>query len=82
MLLWLWLVVMNVSPVAVSDTRGISNLQSAFGGIDIWGSNEVPKALYGAVGTCIKSQQRPVYSCSHCASDAGGSIDWALSGKK
>ena len=35
-----------------------------------------------AVDTCIKSQRRPVCSCSRCAPGAGDGIDCALSGKK
>ena len=35
-----------------------------------------------AVGICIKSQGRPVRSCSRCAAGAGGGIGCALPGKK
>ena len=65
-------------------------LQSACARMDIWSLCEIGKALSGAaycykncaVGTCIKSQGRPVWSCSRCARGAEGGIGWALSGKK
>ena len=72
----------DASPVVAPDTREVSDLQSACPRMDIEGLNELVKALCGAVGTCIKSQGRPVCSCSRCASGAGGVIGCALSGKK
>ena len=40
------------------------------------------KHYVALLGTCIKSQGRPVCSCSHCVPGAGGGIGCALSGKK
>ena len=82
LLLWLCLVVIDASPAAALDTREVLYLQSACARMDIWGLSEVAKALCGTVGTCIKSQERLVCSCSRCAPGAGGGIDCALSGKK
>ena len=72
----------DASPVAAPDTTEVLDLQSACARMDIWGLSEVAKALCGAVGTCIKSQGRPVCSCSRCAPGARGGIDCALLGKK
>ena len=82
-LLWLLcLVVIDASPVAAPDTNEVLDLQSACARMDIWGLSEVAKALCGTVGTCIKSQGRPVCSCSRCTPGAGGGIGCVLSGKK
>ena len=72
----------DASPVAAPDTREVLDLQSACARMDIWGLSEVAKALCGTVGTCIKSQGRPVCSCSRCTPGAGGGIGCVLSGKK
>ena len=82
LLLWLCLVVIDASPVAEPDTREVLDLQSVCPRMDIRDSGEVAKAFCGAVGIGIKSQGRPVCSCSCCATDAGGGIGCALSGKK
>ena len=90
LLWWGCLLVIDASPVAAPDTRDVPDLQSACTSMDIWSWSEVAKALCGAagcyencgVGTCIKSQGRPVCSCSFRTPGAGGSIDCALSGKK
>ena len=74
LLLWLWLIVIDASPVAAPDIREVLNLLSACARMDIWGLSEVAKALCGAVGTCIKSQGRSVCSCSRCALGAEGGI--------
>ena len=82
-ILWcLCLVVIDASPVAAPGSKGVPDLQSACARIDIWGLSEVAKALCGAVDTRIKCRGRPVCSCSRCATDAGGGIGCALSGKK
>ena len=75
LLVWLCLVVIDCSPVAVPETREVPDLLSACARIDIWRLHGVAKALCGAacyykncaVGTCIKSQGRPVCNCSRCA---------------
>ena len=72
----------DASPVAAPGSKGVPDLQSACARTDSWSLSEVAKALCGAVGTCIKSQGRPVCSCSRSAPGAGGRIDCALSGKK
>ena len=72
----------DASPVAAPDTREVPDLLSACARMDIRDSSEVAKAFCGAVGICIKSQGRPICSCSRCATDAGGGICCALSGKK
>ena len=85
-LLRLCLVVIEASPVAAPDTREVLDLQSACARMDMWGLSEVAKAACStaccykkcAVGTCIKSQRRPVCSCSRCAPGAGGGLDRAL----
>ena len=61
------MVVVDASPVAAPDTREVPDLSSACARMDVWDLSEVAKALCGAVGTCIKSQGRPVGSCSRCA---------------
>ena len=90
LLVWLCSVVIDASLVAAPDTKKVLDLQSACARIDIWRLHGVAKALCGAascfkncaVGTCIKSQGRPVCSCSRCALGAGGGIGCALSEKK
>ena len=72
----------DASPVTAPGTREVSDLLSACARMDLWGWSEVTKAACRAVGTCIKSQRRPVYSCSRCAPCAGGGIDCALLEKK
>ena len=72
----------DASPVTTPDTREFPDLPSACARMDTWGLSEVAKVLCGAVGTYIKSQGRPVSSCSRCAPGAGGGIGCALSGKK
>ena len=89
LLLCLCLVVIDASLAAV-PSGGVPDLLSACPRIDIWGSSEVAKALCGAtcyykncaIGICIKSQGRPVCSCSRCAPGAVGGIDCALSETK
>ena len=71
----------DASPVSV-PSRWVPDLQSACARMNIWGLREVAKALCGAVGACIKSQGRPVCSCSRWALGPGGGIGCALSGKK
>jgi hypothetical protein len=63
---WWCLFVIDASSAA-APSGGVPDLQSACARIDIWGSSEVAKALCGAVGTSIKSQGRPVCTCSRCA---------------
>lgn len=50
--------------------------------MDVWGLSKVAKALCDAVGTCVKSQGRPVCRCSRYAPGTWGDIGCALSGKK
>ena len=75
-------VVIDASSVAAPDIREVLDLQSAPAKIYTWDLSEVAKALRGAIDTCIKSQGRPVCSCSRGVSGAGGGIGYALSGKK
>jgi hypothetical protein len=82
LLLWLCMVVIDARAVATPDTRDVLDLQSARTRMDIWGLSEVAKALCGVVGACIKSQGRPVCSCSRCAPGTGGGIGCVLSRKK
>ena len=71
---------------ATSRSGGVPDLQSVCARMDIWGLSEVAKALCSAaccyqnyaIGTCIKSQGRPIYSCSRYAPGAGGGIGLAL----
>ena len=79
LLRWLCFVVIDASPAAALS-GGVPDLLPACSRIDIWGLSDVAKALCGT--TCIKSQERPVYSCSRCAPGAGGGIGCALSGKR
>ena len=72
----------DASPVAAPDTREVPDLLSACARMYICGSSDVANAFCGAVGTCVKSQERPVCSCFRCAPGAGGGIVCALSGKK
>jgi hypothetical protein len=74
--------VIDARPVAVPDTNEIPDLLSACARMDIRGFSEVAKALCDAVGTCIKSQERPVFGCSRCAPVAEGGVGCALSEKK
>jgi hypothetical protein len=74
--------VIDASTVAAPDTKEVPDLQSACARMDMWGLSEVAKALCGAVGSCIKSQGRPVCSCFRCATGAGGGIGCALSRKR
>ena len=81
---WLCLVVTDASPVA-SPSRGVPDLFTACARMDIWDWGEVAKTLCDAacaVSTLIKSQGRPVCSCSRCAPGVGGGIDCALSEKR
>ena len=55
----------DISPVAAPDAREVPDFQSGCARMDIQGLNEVAKALCGAA--CVKSQGRPVCSCSRCA---------------
>ena len=80
--MWLCLAVIDASPVAAPDTNEALDLQSACARMDIRGFSEAAKALCGAVGTWIKSQGRPVCSCSRCAPGVGGGISCALFGNK
>ena len=82
LLCWLCLVVIDASPVAAPDTSEVPDLQTACSRMDMWGLSEVAKALCNAVGTSIKSQGRPVCSCSRCALGAGDGIGCVLSGKR
>ena len=79
---YLCLVVIDAVPVTALDMRVVPDILSACARMGIWGLSEGAKALCGAVGICIKSQGRPVCSCSCCAPGAGGSIGCALSEKK
>ena len=72
----------DASPVAAPKTRELPDLQSACARMDIWGLSELSKVVCGGVGTCIRSQERPVCSCSRCTPDAGDGIGCALLGKK
>ena len=68
----------DASPVAAPDIKEVSDLLSACARMDIWGLSEVAKAWCGAAScykncaasTSIKSQGRPVCSCSRCAPGA------------
>ena len=62
LLVWLCLVVIDASPVAATDNNEVPDLLSACARINIWRLHGVAKALCGAVGTCIKSRGKPVYS--------------------
>ena len=80
--MWVWLVAIDASVVAAPNTRVVLDLQSACARMDIWDLSEVAKASCGAAGTCVKSEGRPVCSCSHCVLGAAGAVGRALSGKK
>ena len=72
----------DASPVVALGTNEVPNLQSACTRMVMCGLSEVAKALCRGIGTCMKSQGRPVWFCARWALGAGGGIGCALPGKK